>query len=192
MMLGVGLVAFLTHFLSKRVSKSLVEDERQLEIGGKIIHYICRWVAIIFLIYLGLCFLESWPPHWLERIQQRKIVAERVQNTGGWDALKKDCNELVQANFTNRFWWFRNNTNVFLPKTLAALKPRLVEILPENGGMYSVKIQIFGGHATGLRGQDFYTLKVICPSPSQTAPDPKVQHSGHRIVDGVYEEAEHS
>jgi hypothetical protein len=199
-LLGVSLVILLAHFLSKRVSKSLAEaSDRQMEIGGKVIFYTLKWIAILFLIYLGLCSAAVWPPHWLERMQQRKIVLIRVQEAGGWQAIKTDCESIVVTSATNGFQWFRGlKDEPPLPKSLAALKPRMVDLWPEKDGMQSIRIQIFGGHATGGRGQDFYILKVVCPlppnvkSPFKSDPDAKVQYGDRKIVDGVYEVTQHS
>ena len=199
-LLGVSLMVFLIHFLSKRVSTSLASgDDKTLEIGGKILYYACKWVAIIFLILWGFNYIMFWPPHWLERMQQRKIVLQRVQEAGGWQEIRKDCESIVASNATNGFQWFRGlKDEPPLPKSLAALNPRRVDLWPEADGMQSIRIQIFGGHATGGRGQDFYFLKIVCPlppnvqSPFKSNPEAKVRYGDRKIVDGVYEVTQHS
>lgn len=194
-LLIIGFTVFLIHFLSKRASMSLANaDEQTLKIGGKICYYALKWVAIIFLLVIGLDFIASWPPHWIERMNQRKIVLERVQAAGGWPAIKSDCAGIVATGTTNGFHWFHRDTNASpLPKSLTALKPHMVDLWPEKDGMQSVRIQIFGMHSTGGRGQDFYILKVVCPlppnvhSPFKSDPDAKVKYGDRIIVDSVYE-----
>lgn len=188
---------FVILFFERRASTSSPDAEkRKLGIFSDIAYYFCKWVLIIFMI--SFCFecLTFWPPHWLERNQQRKIVMERIQQAGGWDAIKKDCNDLVLSNVATGCEWFsrwNNTNNLDLPKSLAILKPRMVDLWREKDGMQSIRIQIFGMHSTGGRGQDFYILKVVCPpppnvkSPFSIDPNAKVQYGDRKIVDGVYE-----
>ena len=59
--------------------------------------------------------------------------------------------------------------------------------------MQTIIIQIFGAHATGGRGEDFYGFKVVCPPPANVKlpfpsdPKAKVKFGGREIIDGVYE-----
>ena len=160
-----------------------------------------RCCCFIFVVILVLLFSVSptlifWPPHWLERIHQRRIVRERVQEAGGLDAIRKDCEAIVQTHAATGFQWFYSfNTNDLsaLPKSLAALQPRMVQLWPEQNGMQTIQIKIFGGHATGGRGQDFYILKVVCPpppnfrSPFEVNPNAKVNYGNREVADGIYE-----
>jgi hypothetical protein len=199
-LLFIGLTVFLSHFFSKRASLSLANaDERTLKIGGKICYYALKWVTVIFLVGIGLNYITFWPPHWLERTRQRKIVLERVQDAGGWRAIKSDCEQIVTTGVTNGFHWFHRSPDApTLPKSLAMLKPRMVDIWPEKDGMQSVRIHIFGMHSTGGRGQDFYILKVVCPSPPnvrspfKSDPEAKVKYGDRKIADGSYEVTGHS
>lgn len=139
--------------------------------------------------------MSFWPPHWLERIQQRKIVRERVRNAGGWEAIRKDCQDIVLTNSATGFQWFGhfNGQESTLPKSLSALQPRVVQLWPEQNGMQSIKIQIFGGHATGGRGQDFYIITVVCSppqnfrSPFEISPKTKVSYGNRELANGIYE-----
>ena len=117
-----------------------------------------------------------------------------MQEAGGWDAIKKDCAGIVLTNAATGFEWFDGSKdNPPFPKSLAALKPRYVDLWAEADGMQSIRIQIFGAHATGGRGQDFYILKIVCrlppnvQSPFKADPNAKVQYGTRKIVDGVYE-----
>ncbi len=199
-LLGISLVVFLIHFLSKRVSTSLASGEdKTLTVGGKILVYTCKWVVIIFVLFLLFNCITFWPPHWLERMQQRKIVMQRVQAAGGWETIRKDCESIVAANATNGFGWFRDlKDEPPLPKFLAILNPQQVVLWPEANGMQSIRVQIFGGHSTSGRGQDFYILKFVCPFPPNVRssfkfdPEAKVQYGDRKIVDNVYEVTRHS
>jgi hypothetical protein len=199
-LLGISLVVFLIHFLSKRVSTSLANGEDKiLEVGGKILFYACKWVAIIFVLFWLFNYIMFWPPHWLERMQQRKIVMQRVQAAGGWETIRKDCKKIVVANATNGFEWYKGlKDEPPLPKSLAALNPRQVNLWPEANGMQSIRIQIFGGHATGGRGQDFFILKVLCPLPPnvrssfKSGSESKAESGDRKIVDNIFEITRHS
>ena len=77
---------------------------------------------------------------------------------------------------------------------LIALKPKIRLIFEhEEDGMCSVRIGIFGGHSTGGRGQDFYIIKVVCPYPTNTPrqfrvnEDAKVRYGNRKIADGIFE-----
>ena len=188
---------FVILFAERRAMASS-PDKNKIKPGiiSDILYYFCKWVLIIFLISFCFEYLTFWPPHWLERNQQRKIVMERVQQAGGWEVIKKDCNDLVISNTATGFQWFshwNDTNNPSLPKSLATLKPREVDLWPEKDGMQSIRIQIFGAHSTGGRGQDFYILKIVCPlppsikSPFSIDPNAKVQYGDRKIVDGVYE-----
>ena len=193
-LIGTALVVYLGNLFTKKFAITLADDESGL--FEKIIYHASKWVAILFALALGLHLLFSWPPHWLEKIQQRKTVVERAQSAGGWEVIKKDCAKLVQSNGTNIFWWTRYDTNAMtLPSSLKLLKPRRIEIFPEPDGMFAVCIQIFGMHATGMRGQDYYSIKVICPrpasipSPRMSATEGTVRYGDKCIADSIYEVA---
>lgn len=191
-LIGTVLVVYLGNLFSKKFAITLADDE--IGLFEKIIYNAGKWVVILFAVAVGLHLLFSWPPHWLEKIHQRKIVTERAQSAGGWKAIKKDCAELIQSNGTNIFWWTRYDTNAMaLPSSLMILRPRRIEISPEPDGMFAVRIQIFGMHATGMRGQDYYSIKVICPRPASIPPprtpptEVKVRNGDKCIADSIYE-----
>ncbi len=201
----VFLCILLCLFLSRRKVKSRGGAENvESDTVPNFIYQICQvlsaaWLFLWLLIYLP----ASWPPHWLEKIQQRKIVFARVEQAGGWDHIKEDCNQLVQFNRTTGYQWFNHwyDTNYPLPKlpdSLAKLKPERVDLFSEADGMQSIRIQIFGMHSTGGRGIDFYTIKVVCPPPLDVKPPAKVDPNSEircgdrKIVDGVYEVTHHS
>jgi hypothetical protein len=173
----------------------LIHSSKKIKLSLRIL---CGFLFIILVLFLfcltTLSISISWPPHWLERIQHRKIVLQRVQIAGGWEAIKKDCKGIVQTNCTTGYGWFRGEMDdSTLPKSLAALQPRQIQLWPEKNGMQSIIIQIFGAHATGGRGEDSYIVHVVCSPPANVKlpfpfdPKAKVQFVGREVIDGVYE-----
>src|SRR5262245_29720579 len=51
--------------------------------------------AVLFGFYYVLLLIAWWPPIPVERSKQRAFVAERIQLAGGWIALERDCDKLV-------------------------------------------------------------------------------------------------
>jgi len=168
----------------------------------------------ILLVILACCFLLPyyysvyWPPTWMERRTQRQHILERVQSAGGWGALKRDCDALADKfkDSETDYHWMRPDTNA-LPPAIAALNPRSVDFfsrkrLPQFGvqGMSFfgsntvVRIEIFGGHATGGRGQSWLGLDVVCePGLLNYTPhrlrsnNPLIYWTYRKITDGIYE-----
>src|SRR6185369_9732222 len=123
------------------------------------------WIPLgLVAVYYVLPFiLYGYPPNWLERRGQRQQVLQRVQSAGGWVALKRDCDALIDKYKDDEygFRWLLGDTNS-LPPTIAALKPKEVEFYSPNarrqfgsrsvryfGSNAVVRISIFGAHATG-------------------------------------------
>ena len=53
-------------------------------------------VATPFVGYLLLFTVNSWPPDWIERKTQRKLLQQRVEAVGGWDAVRQACITLAE------------------------------------------------------------------------------------------------
>jgi hypothetical protein len=121
-------------------------------------------------------FLFGYPPDWWERHVQRQEVFQRVQSSGGWVALKRDCDSLAEKykDAPYGFRWWRGDTNS-LPAAIAALKPKEVEFYStsllrqfgsENAKWYgsnaAVSIYIFGAHSTGGHDEPALGLDVVC------------------------------
>lgn len=92
------------------------------------------------------------------------------------------------------FQWFDSYKDEMpLPKSLSELQPRMIQLWPEPNGTESLRVRIFGAHATGGRGEDLYMLEFIypmptnVPSPFATDPNAKRYYPGRKIIDGVYE-----
>jgi len=107
-----------------------------------------KWLAISIGLVVGF-FVIGWfvqqhpkpaiaihslfsmeePPFWLQRLDHRQAVKERVQLAGGWDVLRNDCSRLLKINQNNYFFWHRGLTNQpALPAAIAVLKPMFVEV----------------------------------------------------------------
>jgi hypothetical protein len=133
-----------------------------------------------------------WPPHWLERVRQRKEVYERAQNAGGWDLLKTEANALAESNAATGFMWIKGHLpdeNPELPKSFKALNPKRVDLWRERNGICAVRVSIFGANSTGGRGQDFYSIKIICPNAPHwpnAHSDAPIQYD-RKIADDIYE-----
>lgn len=79
-------------------------------------------VIVLSAVVLFIGAALTWPPLWVERRQQRATVNERVQASGGWDTVKRDCLSFAETN--KSFYWSRGfNNQLPLPTTLAALAP---------------------------------------------------------------------
>jgi hypothetical protein len=134
-----------------------------------------------------------------ERQTQREKVVTRVMQAGGWDALQKDCDEIVEHYRDSAFLWHRFETNA-LPPTLAALNPWEVSfyspaLLQDEPKVAVVRIKVFGIHSTGGHSIPYYGLEVICgPSAESYAPKPgrggvpgNHYDSYRRVTDRIYE-----
>jgi hypothetical protein len=127
------------------------------------------WIAaallgayLLFPTFVGL--LVAWPPAFMERRTERRLVEERIQPVGGWKALARDCHVLAQQyKADGYFFWARGHTNA-LPPSIAALKPMWVRFsraaskdLP---GVTIVQIKVFGLHSTGGHSSPYLGLEV--------------------------------
>ena len=168
---------------------------------------------ILFLFVFFPMFAVYWPPDWVERHTQRRLVRERVMSVGGWDALKRACALLAQLHKTNGFAWdygrqwdadgnWRTNA---LPPAIAALNPKEVSLdlpHPSRGGADEdltvpvVRFKLFGLHRTGGNDSPYFGLEVVC-STNTHAYEPKrgenVGVTGNRhstfskVVENVFE-----
>jgi hypothetical protein len=165
-----------------------------------------RWVVwgplVLLIICLSLPSLANvWPPNWIERRTQRKQVWERIESVGGWAALQRDCDVLVEQYRGNVFRWSQYDTNK-LPRTLAVLKPWDVQFYsptvlrdfknaPE---VPVVRIKIFGVHSTGGHSTPYFGLEVVSglvgnyrPRPSGGGVSGNCYHTYRRVTEGIYE-----
>ena len=153
---------------------------------------------------------EVWPPTFVERRTQRQKVLERIQDVGGWEAVRRGC-EALTTNSPDGFTWFplRSVVDVYrypqtgsqmhyatnaddgpLPPAIAALQPKEIRCYPARDLRNSqdaapiavVSIKIFGIHRTGGRPIPYYGLEVPCgPGAEDCQPRPSSQGaSGNR------------
>jgi hypothetical protein len=192
---GTALVVFLVHVLARRLTKDAASVE-QTKPGmlGRGIYYVAKWITIIGFVYLVVVYLPNYfPPRWVERISQRKQVAERVQSAGGWGEVLRQSSLFVSTNADPRLdlvvpW---AQTNIVFPPAIKALKPRNIA-RDSWDGVNILKLHIFGIHSTGRRGPAFYSLVVMPDAPQTNVVDLLRQHYGDRqtirqITNGVFE-----
>ena len=140
---------------------------------------------------------NSWPPDWVRRRTQRHLILERVRSAGGWLALKRDCNTLVNSHkgdpYEFDYRWIEPDTS-FVTPAIAALRPKFVQLLRLEGSNVVVRILIFGAHSTGGRDQPWRGLDVVCePGVAIYRPDHlrSTTSLGHwtyrKLTDDVYE-----
>ena len=141
------------------------------------------------------------PPVFVERRGQRQKVLERVQSVGGWAAIQRDCDTLVEQYRESGFFWPSSATNG-LPSALAALKPLEVRFYPpkflrdihDAPQVAVVRITIFSLPSTGGHAIPYYGLDVVSgagaetyrPRPSGGAPG-NAHRSYNPVTDRIYE-----
>lgn len=169
-------------------------------------HPVVHWSWGIFALFGGLLFFgilspNWWPPASIERRGQRQKVVERVVAAGGWTALQKECDALVEQYRDSAFVWYRGNTNA-LPPTIAALKPwsvifyspTMMRGSKDEPQVPVIRIKIFGLHSTGGHSTPYFGLEVVSGTGAETySPKPKRVASGNRywrytqVTDRIYE-----
>jgi len=90
------LVVFLIHFLARRISKRIGENvcDPILEAKRKPLvrpGFVLTLILIFFGIPLIWKIIIWWPPRWIERQEQRKQVALRIAEAGGYSNLVRAC-----------------------------------------------------------------------------------------------------
>jgi len=137
-----------------------------------------------------------------ERQTQRDMVTTRITQAGGWAALQKDCDEIVEHYRDSAFFWHRFETNA-LPPALAALKPwevrfyspAVLQNFKDEPKVAVVRIKIFGLHSTGGHSTPYYGLEVVCgagvesytPKPSRGGVSGNHYDSYRKVTDRIYE-----
>ncbi|MCW5553239.1 MAG: hypothetical protein KIS67_13905 [Verrucomicrobiae bacterium] len=168
-----------------------------------VVHWIWGGFAFLgVLLFLGVLNPMWWPPPSVERRGQRQKVLERVEAAGGWAAIQKDCDALVEQYRDSAFAWHRYQTNA-LPPALAALNPWEVRFysptvlrdFKDEPQVAVVRIKIFGMHSTGGHSTPYFGLEVVSgagaetyrPSPSRGGVSGNGYRSYSRVTDRIYE-----
>jgi hypothetical protein len=172
-------------------------------------------VLAVFLFLLP-AFIVSWPPTFIERGEQRRIVAKRIEAGGGWMALKNACG-LLASNALDGFVLRRSQRDgqeVFVlttinmesvipvPTVISNLRPRYLEYdgrqslrsgEPETE-VQVIRFRVLGGHATGGHSRPYYGLEVVFgPGGDMYRPKPGGgvignSHYNYRLIaPGIYE-----
>jgi len=137
-----------------------------------------------------------------ERQIQRDMVITRIRQAGGWAALQKDCDEIVEHYRDKAFFWHRYDTNA-LPPALAALKPwevrfyspTVLKDFKDEPKVAVVHIKIFGMHSTGGHSTPYYGLEVVggagaqsyTPRPGRGGVSGNRHDRYRRVTDRIYE-----
>lgn len=174
-----------------------------------ILHIIWGLFAVLSF-YFFFVFIPVGPPAWVDRINQRKKLQERVQSAGGWDVIRQDCTQFA-SNRTDYFYWFPPETNAqvtwfsnnvpmhyttnlnygTLPPALMTLKPREIRYSPP-----VMQIRLFGMHSTGGHSTPYFGLEVVCglntngykPNQGNSGGVSGNQHSTYnKVADGIFE-----
>src|SRR5690242_10807157 len=100
---------FATLFFIARLACALFSKKVSNQMSKHpVAHAIWACFALIgILVIVGDLSPASWPPPSVERRTQRQKVLERMQSVGGWAALQKDCDALVEQNRDGVFVWRR-------------------------------------------------------------------------------------
>ena len=157
----------------------------------------------VFALYYIYSLLIPWPPDWVERRTQRRDVIGRVQAAGGWTAIQRDCDVLVERYHDSQFFWSRGEDTNALPPSLAALMPwqirfdspillRQVKDAPQ---VAVVRIKLFGMHSTGGHSMPYFGLEIVSgsgaksyrPSATVDVVPGNEHHSYSRVTDTIYE-----
>ena len=146
-------------------------------------------VAALGILIILFAFLPSNidPPWPVQRKEQRRLVRQRVESIGGWEALRT---ESLAAFGSNEFSWQSSQYSEFkLPNAIDRLRPQRVLVYAIPGEPLVAHIKVFGGHSTGDRGVPYYGLLIVLRvGPNDFVPKPdrtglKVQ----RLADSVFE-----
>jgi hypothetical protein len=178
-----------------------------------------RWlIALSVILLIGLFYYVAiglfnyfasggWPPASIVRRDQRKVAMERVQAAGGWPALQRACEDLVESNRETGFdwvhgFWLPSEATNGLPPAIAALQPLEVSFVPpkavpgssDESNFSVVHIKIFGIHRTGRTAIPYFGLDFVYPTNANSyipRPGGGVSGNSHdsylKVADRIYE-----
>lgn len=139
---------------------------------------------VLFILWSAAPYLFFDLPDQLDRREQRKQVASRVANAGGWSALESEFNRLIR-----QMPGGGEVGDLTQYPVLAHLKARKVTLWPlEPEGHYLV-IYLFGSHSTGGRGVPHYDLVLTSPPTKSVLdlPGYYLRRNVRNITNNVYE-----
>jgi hypothetical protein len=200
-LLTLTALTFIARLLCAFISPQIASTMRR----HPICHVIWGAFAIIGIVAVfGPFHPGNWPPDWVERKQQRRLLTERVATAGGWEALKQACTLLVEQHPNDPFYWHRFIGTNALPAAIAALEPLSVQFFPPgilpheslNPPVPVVQIKIFGMPSTGGNASPYLGLSVVCstntdayePRRGESKGVPGNRHTTFRkVADNVFE-----
>ncbi len=142
-----------------------------------------NWLAVTCGIVVIVAFLypSVGTPWTIQRLKQRKMISERVQQAGGWSVLRKECGTSFSGVTTNFIRWRKGvDAETNLPPTLAKLRPLEVRVYADPDGRVIARIKFYGAWSTGGRGIPYYGIWVVC-SPTPNDFTPKLDFGGNTV-----------
>ena len=150
-------------------------------------------------------------PNWAYRSTQRRMVLERVEAAGGWNAVHEGCQTLLSSNPDIYEWRLGNQqllsvdsktfgflTNVgsqTVPIAIRKLSPSYIkfEFTPKVPGTTVLQVKMFGLLSSGGHSIPYYGLEVVLGSnvasyrPKKGVNTDIHSWSYRKVAEGVYE-----
>jgi hypothetical protein len=177
LLIGFGLAGLL---MVRAVCAVFNDESEELIQEHPYRHFV---LALVAFALVQAPSAEKWTSVKLSRHQQRKLVRDRIQAAGGWEALRQACEELARTNQGQVFHYsgYGNRGFTALPKSIAALQPQdvmyydpvLQRAKREETPIPVVCIKVFGAYSTQSRSRPYLELRVACgPLPDNFRPPP--------------------
>jgi hypothetical protein len=182
----------LVRWLTRKGEPLLPPIKSFAGVGVRVILVLVLVAAVVVNLALSTFY---WPPSALTRLKLRALMAERLQESGGWEAVVKDCDQIIQRPDSHTYRWFPRvpqqpqfvGPPEPLPAGLSALKPRSVHMVRHGTNQWAVTVTL---HQDVFRNR--FGFRVICDVPTNAptlpegAPVPAVRN-GRQLADRVYE-----
>ena len=169
---------------------------RRFVVNSKVSHValFCLILVVTSLVIPSALELLSMARLRHEKQNQREILASRVAQVGGWEALRSDCLSLIEKQGDDYFHWHKWSTNT-LPTSIAALKPWYVDYESYKSPKVEViRIKVFGIHSTSGHSIPYLGLEVVTgPGSRDYLPKPVEAVSGNahakynKVAEDIYE-----
>lgn len=177
----------LMFWLGKKAEPTMPPERSVAGVVGRVV-----FVAAVFWLYALYANYGAmyWRLRSLERMRDRAHTLEQVKLAGGWEAVTKGCDELMQLPRFYNYSWLMGRSHpspVELPSALAALKPQVVRFERHSETNWAVSMWLRAGR------RDSYGLRVMCAAPTNSATalppfsSPPGVKPGRQLTDRVYE-----
>ena len=191
-LLFLVLPLWLIFWLGRKAERCLA---RPKSLGSMVTRAIVALILAVYFLANLIFGMVWWPPRTFTQMKLRAVMAEQVKTLGGWEAVVKDCDQIVQRNDFHTYRWFSHPPahSRFvgppdpLPAGLAALKPRSVGVERYGTNQWAVAVFLhrpWPHKACGIR--------VICDVPTNApalprgTPVPSVSNR-RKLADRVFE-----